>query len=362
MSMSTLCLNAKHPEVLLEVLEKVHKFKLKGSGPMTFHLGCDYWRDKHGVLCCAPLKYIDRMIANYERMYGCKPKHYASPLDKGDHPELDTSDECEMDEIKQYQSLIGSLQWAISLGRFDIAAAVMTLSSFRVSPRKGHLDRAKRVVGYLAKMKHGTLRVRTGEPDYSDLPTNEYTWERSVYGNVVELLPTDAPEPLGNPVVHTSYVDANLYHDLLTGRSVTATQHYLNQTLVDWFSKKQDTVESATYGSEFVAARIVTDQNVAMRITLRYLGVPVKGPTHTFGDNESVVNSSSVPHAKLHKRHVMLSFHRVREAIASKLMTFNFIPGDNNPADILSKAWGYSQVWPTLKPVLFWEGDTMDCS
>ena len=134
-----LCFSCKHPEVLLEVLEKVHKFKLKGSGPMTFHLGCDYWRDKHGVLCCAPLKYIDRMIANYERMYGCKPKHYASPLDKGDHPELDTSDECEMDEIKQYQSLIGSLQWAISLGRFDIAAAVMTLSSFRVSPRKGHV-------------------------------------------------------------------------------------------------------------------------------------------------------------------------------------------------------------------------------
>jgi hypothetical protein len=73
------------------------------------------------------------------------------------------------------------------------------------------------------------------------------------------------------------------------------------------------------------------------------------------------VNSSSIPHAKLHKRHIMLSIHRVRESIAAKLMTFNFIPGDNNPADILSKAWGYSQVWPTLKPVLFWEGDTLDC-
>jgi hypothetical protein len=356
-----LAIASKHPEVLLEVLEKVHKFKLKGSGPMTFHLGCDYWRDKHGVLCCAPLKYIDRMIDNYERMYGSKPKHYVSPLEKGDHPELDTSDECGMDETKQFQSLIGSLQWSISLGRFDVGNAVMTLSSFRVNPRKGHLERAKRVVGYLAKMKHGTLRVRTGEPDYSDLPDNEYSWERSVYGDVVELLPLDAPEPLGNPVVHTSYVDANLYHDLLTGRSVTATQHWLNQTLVDWYCKKQDTVESATYGSEFVAARIVTDQNIAMRITLRYLGVPVKGPTRTFGDNESVVNSSSIPHAKLHKRHIMLSFHRVRESIAAKLMTFNFIPGDNNPADILSKAWGYSQVWPTLKPVLFWEGDTLDC-
>jgi hypothetical protein len=112
---------------------------------------------------------------------------------------------------------------------------------------------------------------------------------------------------------------------------------------------------------EAIAVRLMTDQNTLTQIALCYLDVPVKDVSHTYGDNESVVNSSSVPHAKLHKRHVMLSFHRVREAIVFKLMTFNFIPGDNNPADILSKAWGYTQVWPTLKPVLFWEGDTMDC-
>jgi hypothetical protein len=79
-----------------------------------------------------------------------------------------------------------------------------------------------------------------------------------------------------------------------------------------------------------------------------------------FGDNESVVNSASVPHAKLHKRHVLLSFHRVREAIASGMLQFMHIPGNDNPADILSKAWGYQQVWGLLKPLLFWEGDTAD--
>ena len=165
-----------------------------------------------------------------------------------------------------------------------------------------------------------------------------------------------------SPLVIPSSIPAMLMPISTMICSVTATQHWLNQTLIDWYCKKQDTVESATYGSKFVAARmIVTDQNISMQITFCYLGVPVKGPTQTFGDNESVVNSSSIPHAKLHKRHVMLSFHRVREAMAAKLMTFNFIPGDNNPADILGKAWGYTQVWPTLKPVLFWEGDTMDC-
>jgi hypothetical protein len=65
-------------------------------------------------------------------------------------------------------------------------------------------------------------------------------------------------------------------------------------------------------------------------------------------------------HAKLHKRHTMLSFHRVREAIASGIVGFYFIPGEINPADILSKHWGYAQVKERLKSLLFWKGDTAD--
>jgi hypothetical protein len=82
-----------------------------------------------------------------------------------------------------------------------------------------------------------------------------------------------------------------------------------------------------------------------------------------FGDNKSVVDSSMQLHAKLHKRHkrhTMLSFHRVREAIASSIVGFFYIPGDINPADILSKHWGYSQIRERLKSLLFWKGDTAD--
>jgi hypothetical protein len=79
-----------------------------------------------------------------------------------------------------------------------------------------------------------------------------------------------------------------------------------------------------------------------------------------FCDNESVVNSSSKVFAKLHKLHNMLYFHRVRETIASGMITFNYIKGEINPADVLSKHWGYSQVWTQLKALLFWKGDTID--
>ena len=149
-------------------------------------------------------------------------------------------------------------------------------------------------------------------------------------------MPDDAPEPLGNYVTLTHFVDANLYHDMLTGRSVTAILHFVNQTPLDWYTKKQATVETATYASEFVAARTCVEQIIDLRITLRYLGVRIRDMSYMFGDNKSVVDSADRPHSKLHKRHTQLSYHRVREAIASGMIAFYHIGGDVNPADILS--------------------------
>ena len=301
------------------------------------------------------------MVETYVRMFGEKPKEiYTSPLEKGDHPELDTSDLLDADGIQKYQSMIGAMQWAISIGRFNIATAVMSLSSFRVAPRIGHLDRCKRIYGYLHKMRHATICVRTDEPDFSALPVLTFDWAQSVYGNVKELVPTDCPKALGKHVTLSHYVDANLYHDMLTGWSVTGIIHFVNKCPIDWYSKKQGTVETATFGSESSAARTATEQIIDLRTTLRYLGVPIRESSYLFGDNKTVVDSGSLPHAKLHKRHTMLSYHRVREAIASGMVKFYHIPGEINPADILSKHWGYQQIWKQLQPLLFWQGDTRE--
>ena len=176
---------------------------------------------------------------------------------------------------------------------------------------------------------------------------------------IKEAIPRDAPPPLGKRVVHSTLEDANLYHDLATGRAVTGVLHFLNQTPIDWFTKKQETVETATYGSEFAAARRAIQQIAAMRVMLQYLGVPISESSYLFGDNESVVKSGSIPHSTLSKRHHALAYHYTREAVASKMVDFHHIPGDDiNPSDILSKHWSHSQVWTTLQPILFWAGDT----
>ena len=353
-----LAIVSRDPSSITDSLVNVFNFKLKGTGPIEFHLGCDFFRDEDGVLCYAPRKYIEKLIDNYERVFGRKPKQYTSPLEKGDHPELDTSELLDLDQIQIYQSLIGALQWVVQIGRFDVATAVMTMSRFRAAPRQGHMDRVKRIHGYLSKMRHATVRIRTELPDFSNVPEKHYDWEYSVYKGAKELIPEDCPPPRGKSARFSSYVDANLLHDLISGKSVTGILHFANKTPIDWFTKLQSTVETATYGSEFSAARTCTDQIIDLRCTFRYLGVPIDGPHMMFGDNESVVNLASLPHSKLHKRHNILSYHRTREAIAAGIIRFHFIAGSTNPADILSKHWDYALIWSQLRPILFWQGDT----
>ena len=339
---------------IIKALCEDHKFKLKGTGPIEFHLGCDFFRDEAGVLCYAPKKYIEKILDNYRHLFGTWPKEVTSPLVDGDHPELDESELLNEEDQKIYQSLIGALQWVIQIGRFDITTAVMTLSRFRAMPRQGHLDRVKRIHGYLRRMRHGTIKIRTDAPDYSSIPVKLYDWEYSCYDDANEEIPFDAPAPKGNPITTTTFFDANLYHDLISGKSVTGVLHMFNQTPIDWFSKLQSTVETATFGSEYVAGRTATEQIIDLRLTLRYLGVPINGRSWLFGDNESVVNSAAIPNSKMHKRWVALSYHRVRYAVAAGITGIYHIAGKKNPSDILSKHWNLPSVWDTLKPLLFW--------
>jgi hypothetical protein len=114
--------------------------------------------------------------------------------------------------------------------------------------------------------KSAVIRVRADEPDFSTPPMQEFDWAETVCGKVQEEIPKDIPEPQGKPVVYVHYVDANLYHNIITGSLVTGILHFCNQTLIELFSKHQACVQTATFGSEFVAASIAVDQIVVCGI------------------------------------------------------------------------------------------------
>ena len=234
--------------------------------------------------------------------------------------------------------MVGSAQWSISIGRFDIQSAIMTMSKFFSAPRRGHLDRMKQTIGYLCKLRHYKTRFCVDKPDYSNVPgIQNHDWEHSVYGKHEEDVPNNAPTPLGKRIVLTHYFDASLMHDVLFGKAVTSICTFSNKTPVDWFCKQQSTSETATYSAEFLSGRKVCEQIIDHRTYLQYLGKPVHDMDYVWGDNESKIKSSTIPDSKLHERHNILSFHFVRSIISRGYINMLHIETKYNVADILTK-------------------------
>ena len=466
-----LAIAAKDPQAFCNELRKRYNLKLKGAGPLEYHLGCTHKKDSDGTLATDPRRYVNKILESYERMFKEKPGKSRPPLEGGDYPEFDTSDLCDGQLISlghfdiafdeacpldtscdyllhldspshapdlQYNSSVDSVEIEflpeseghldhtknsptdlfsthhdyelfllqkeldapnINLNHYNfhtcenqvdilihatnlsnifalpqfmvqhtcddqeptddpiavptasqascdhtlkpkcahnptyipvqwfkfihlIPKPRMTEKPFQIAVHKAYPPIAsmnykwtinlhdgyplfqamkqegyttpKRIVGYLLFLPDGAIRFRTGEPDFSSLNDQEYDWTRSVYSGACEQIPHDIPKPLGEHGQTTHYVDANLHHDHATGKAVTAVLHFLNQTPIDAYSK----------------------------------------------------------------RHHLVSYHRVKESIAAKYISFHWKVCKSNPADTLSKHWEFATVWPMLKPIRFWRGET----
>jgi len=224
----------------------------------------------------------------------------------------------------------------------------------------GHMEWLKRLVGYLRKRPGAAIRFRTEilkhEDDFGEEPV-KYDWMETVYGSPPERKDPKAPPPKGKTVRFTSFCDANLMHDVVTGRSASGILEFANQTPLDWFAKRQSQVETATYGSEFMVARQAVERLEDLRYTFRSFGANVEDVAWMFGDNKAVVTSSTIPHSTLSKRWNALSYHKVREAIASGWLRFHHLPGTENPADIFTKPLAWHMLRVFVEPILFWKGD-----
>ena len=106
---------------------------------MNYHLGADYFEDPDGTFVSQPKKfsYIDKSADTHRRLFNDDPpKGHKTPLDKNDHPELDTSEILEGGMAAKYLTMVGQLQWLVTLGRFDIHTQVATMSRFTAAPSK----------------------------------------------------------------------------------------------------------------------------------------------------------------------------------------------------------------------------------
>jgi hypothetical protein len=157
------------------------------------------------------------------------------------------------------------------------------------------------------------------------------------YREAEEAIPPNAPDPLGKPVSIHCFVGANLAGNVVTRRSQTGILIFINRAPVVWYSKKQNTVESSTFGSEIVALKNSIELTKSLRYKLRMFGVPLLGPVDIFCDNEAVVINCSTPESTIKKKHHSIAYHHNREAVAGGTVRIAKEDSDTNLADLFTK-------------------------
>ena len=334
---------SKDPMALIKELETT--YELKGVGTPVYYLGGDVlelddaWIKEGITMATSAETYIKNAVERYERETKQTFGVYFCPMSPDYHSEEDDSPLLGPKDSSLYRGMLGSANWAVTLGRFDCAFAVNNLARYSMAPREGHLQAMMHVFGYLKKFRKGKLLIDPSKPDHSAYEVQEHNWSE-MYPDAEEELPPDMPEPKGKSMNITVWVDADHASDHVTCWSVTGILLKINNSVVHWKSTRQKTVETSTYSSELVAARMATEVIIETRYKLRMLGIPVEGPAMLLGDNNSVILNTSLPSSTLKKKHQSISYHRVREAQAASILRFCFTPSLTNHADCLTKSLG----------------------
>ena len=132
-------------------------------------------------------------------------------------------------------------------------------------------------------------------------------------------------------------LQADHAHDKITGRSISGIIVMVGRTPVIWKSKRQGAIQTSTYGAEFSAMRLATEEAHTIRYMLRSLGIKVEKASRLYGDNLGVIQNATMPEGTLKKKHVALSYHFVREAVAVNVVEPFKIHGKDNFADVMTK-------------------------
>jgi hypothetical protein len=196
---------------------------------------------------------VERLLEEDGEGYVLK-SNARNPFPTGYKPEINVTEELDSTLSSRYLQLIGILRWAVEIGRIDIFLETSLLSQYQAQPRFGHLEAVYHIFAYLKKHPDmGKLAYDSHQPDIDEKVFNNNADWAEFYGDVTEELPPNMPKPWGHPVTTSAFVDANHAGNIVTRRSYSGIFIFVQNAPIIWFSKRQNTVEAATFGSEFIA-------------------------------------------------------------------------------------------------------------
>ncbi len=229
---------SKDPLAEISIIRQ--NYILKGVGTPEYYLGgaVEYldegWAREEIRIALSSKTYVKNILEKLETMIGHEIKTFKTPMSDSYHPEIDSSPMLSQQDASKYRGIIGSCNWLVTLGCFDICYATNTMARFSMAPREHHFDATLRILGYLKRFPKGRIII---DPAYMDTSSYDLTiapnWHE-LYPDAAEELPPNQPPPKGKPAQVVCYVDADHAHDLVTRRSVSGVLLLVNHTPIKW--------------------------------------------------------------------------------------------------------------------------------
>lgn len=300
-------------------------------------------------------KYVKEAVRNVKEWVKGKGEIFKtrapSVLPSSYRPEIDVSAYCTDEDSDFYQQQIGVLRWMVELGRVDITCETSMLAAYTAAPREGHLKALLHMYAYLATHDRSKLVFDDSYTVITDELENQ-DWS-SFYPNAKEDIPTNIPEPRGRAVHMTVFVDADHAGDMMTRRSRTGVLLYVNSSPILWYSKRQNSIETSTFGSENTALKTAIELTKGVRYKLRMMGIPIEGHAHLQVDNMSVVKNMTIPESTLKNKTNAIAYHFVREAVAAGIVRIGYETSQTNLADMFTKIQNGEEKQRLVQYVLF---------
>lgn len=222
---------------------------------------------------------------------------------------------------KTYQAITGSLMFAMTTCRPDIAHAVNMLARKMSAPRACDMEAAYRVLRYL----NGTQRL----------------------GLLFRYATSSGEDSL------CAYADADWANDKVERRSTTGYVVLLNGTPVSWCSGLQSVVALSTCEAEYVALSECCRELAYLRQVMTFLREPIAGAITVYEDNQGTIDLANNPCHHKRSKHMDVKFHYVRSAILEKQVLVTKVHTDLNRADIMTKAASYAMFSRHVDALMF---------
>ena len=290
-----------------EVKRKLkQEYQMTDLGPVERFLGLRIRRDRaKRKILVDQTEYIQTVL---ERFQMNNSKSQRTPLPAG--AVLESNKDTASDQFRtQYQSIIGSIMYAMLGTRPDIAFAVTRLAKFASNPSQAHMGYAYYILRYLQ-----------GTKDYA------LCYDGASNSGLV------------------AYSDSDWAEDRDDRHSTSGFVFMMANCVVSWASRRQPTVSLSSTEAEYKAASDTCRQMAWLRNFGKELGDNMTAPTPLCLDNQGSIFLAVNPAVDRRTKHIEIRYHFIREFYESGETDIFYVASEDQLADQLTKNLPFSSI------------------